>query len=83
MFLSGTLDRLAIHNNTRYNGYDVNDFTVEQFVIVSLDLGTWTYNHYWLPQGFDEVPPIEPNVGVLGDCLCFSYSYKVTYLIIW
>jgi len=82
-FFSGTLNRLAIHNNTWYNGYDVKDFTVEQFVIVSLDLGTVTYNHYWLPRGFHEVPPIEPNVGVLGDCLCFSYSYKVTYLIIW
>jgi hypothetical protein len=39
---------LAIHNNTLYNGYDVKDFTVEQFVIVSLDLGTETYNHYWV-----------------------------------
>jgi len=36
-----------------------------------------------LPRGFDEVPPAEPCVGVLGDCLCFSYCYKETDFIIW
>jgi len=61
----------------------VEDITVEQIVIVSLDLGTETYNQYRLPQGFDEVPLIEPTVGVLGDCLCFSYSYKMPNFIIW
>ncbi|XP_058739929.1 F-box/kelch-repeat protein At3g23880-like [Vicia villosa] len=57
--------------------------TVKQFVIVSLDLGTETYHLYQLPNAFDEVPPSKPNVGVLGDCLSFSYCYRETHFIIW
>jgi F-box interacting protein len=87
VFLNGTLNWLAIHNDipiTCYIGQEaVVDITVEQIVVVSLDLGTETYNQYRLPQGFDEVPPSEPTVGVLGDCLCFSYWYKETDFIIW
>jgi hypothetical protein len=29
------------------------------------------------------VPPALPDLGVLGDCLCFSYTYKETDFIIW
>ncbi|RHN79079.1 putative F-box domain-containing protein [Medicago truncatula] len=86
VFLNGTLNWLAVQNDvpiTRYSHLAVKDITVEQIVIVSLNLGTETYNQYRLPQGFAEVPLIEPTVGVLGDCLCFSYSYKRTNLIIW
>lgn len=82
VYLSGTLNWLAIHNDIHYNIKDKN-ITVEQFVIVSLDLGTETYNQYLLPRGFEEVPPTEPTVGVLGDCLCFSYSYKKTDFVLW
>ncbi|MCI51343.1 F-box family protein, partial [Trifolium medium] len=32
-----------------------------KFVIVSLDLGTETYNQYKFPRGFDEVPPGIPT----------------------
>jgi hypothetical protein len=42
-----------------------------------------TYNQYVVPCGFDEVPPVEPTIGVLGGCLCFSYSYKETDFVIW
>ena len=86
VFLNGTLNWLAVHNDipvTWYHDPVVQDITVEQIVIVSLDLGTESYNQYRLPQGVDEVPPIEPSVSVLGDCLCFSYSYKMTNFIIW
>ena len=83
VFFNGTLNWLAVHSNIEYSWLHVQDFTVEQFVIVSLDLGTETYNQYLLPRGFDKVPPAEPNLGVLGDCLCFSYSYKETDFIIW
>jgi len=75
VYLSGTLNWLAIHNNLHY---DFKDITVGQFVIVSLDLETETYNQYKLPRGFDEVPSKQPTVGVLGGCLCFSYLYKKT-----
>ena len=83
VFLNGTLNWLAIQNDVPITRYIVEDITVEQIVIVSLDLGTETYNQYRLPQGVDEVPPIEPSVSVLWDCLCFSYSYKMTNFIIW
>jgi len=84
--LNGTLNWLAVHNDipiTWYGDLAVEDITVEQIVIVSLDLGTESYNQYRLPLGFDEVPAEEPTVGVLRDCLCFSYCYKKTDFIIW
>ncbi|RHN46976.1 putative F-box domain-containing protein [Medicago truncatula] len=80
VYLSSTLNWLAIHNHLHYNSKNI---TVEQFVIISLDLGTETYNKYQLPRDFDEVPPEAPTVGVLGGSLCFSYSYKEPDFVIW
>ncbi|CAL5192734.1 unnamed protein product [Lathyrus oleraceus] len=83
VYLSGTVNWLAIHNNIHYNTYVIKNITVEDFVIVSLDLRTETYNQYRLPRDFDEVPPSDPTIGVLGGFLCFSYSYKNTDFVIW
>ncbi|KEH28793.1 putative F-box domain-containing protein [Medicago truncatula] len=86
VFLNSTFNWLAIYNDIPITWYwfpDLEDITVEQIVIVSLDLGTESYNQYRLPRGFDEMPTEEPTVGVLRDCLCFSYSYKETDFIIW
>ncbi|AES80285.2 F-box/kelch-repeat protein At3g23880 [Medicago truncatula] len=83
VYLSGTINWLAIHDEYWYNVSNVKDITVDQFVIVSLDLGTETYNQYRLPPSFDEVPPARPIVGVLEDCLCFCYCYKETDFIVW
>jgi len=80
VYLSSTLNWLAIHNHFDYNWKNV---TVEQFVIVSLDLGTETYSEYRLPHDFDEVPPTAPIVSVLGGFLCCSYFYKETDFLIW
>ncbi|GAU43839.1 hypothetical protein TSUD_174570 [Trifolium subterraneum] len=80
VYFSGSLNWLAIHNDFLYS---YKNITVEQFVIVSLDLGTETYNQYRLPSGFDEVPREEPTIGVLDGCLCFSYSYRETDFVIW
>jgi len=49
--------------------------------IVSLELETETYNQYVLPRGVDEVPPNSPAIGVLGGCLCFSYSHRELILL--
>jgi len=81
VYCSATFNWLAIHDGI--NGYDLEYITVEQLVIVSLDLGTETYSQYNLPCGFDELPPAAPIVGVLGGYLCFSYSYRHTYFVIW
>lgn len=61
----------------------MKDVIVEQFVIVSLDLGTETYDQYRLPHDFYDLPPIAPIVNVLGGFLCCSYFYKETNFIIW
>jgi len=80
VYLSSTLNWLAIHNDF---DYDIKNLRVEQFVIVSLDLGTETYNQYRLPRDFDEMPPALPIIAVLGGFLCCSYFYMETDFLIW
>ncbi|KEH40494.1 putative F-box domain-containing protein [Medicago truncatula] len=74
VYLSGTLNRLSIPNET-----------VEHSVIVSLDLETETYNQYMVPCGFDQVTHSynTPTIGVLGGCLCFSFLHKETDFVVW
>ncbi|XP_057427156.1 F-box/kelch-repeat protein At3g23880-like [Lotus japonicus] len=80
--LSGTLNWMALHNNlTPF--YDPKVITVENILILSLDLATETYTQFSLPQGFDEVPCVEPSVLVLMDCLCFCHVWKKTHFVIW
>jgi F-box interacting protein len=82
--LSGSVNWLAIHSY--FDGdykYDRNNIAIEQFVIISLDLGTETYNKLFPPQGFNEVPFVVPNLSVLKDCLCFSHDFKQTHFVIW
>jgi len=83
VYFRSTLNWLAIQNEFYYTVSNIKDITVEQFVIVSLDLGSETYNQYLLPRGFDEVPPVMPTIGVLGDRFCFSYCYKEIDFVIW
>ncbi|XP_058732570.1 F-box/kelch-repeat protein At3g23880-like [Vicia villosa] len=59
------------------------EISVEDLVIVSLDLGTETYNRYLLPQGFDELSSGKPTISVLGECLCFSYFHTGTGIVMW
>ncbi|GAU28171.1 hypothetical protein TSUD_313300 [Trifolium subterraneum] len=81
--LNGTINWLAI-NNYFYSFYEYESITrVEQFVIVSLDLSTETYKQYLLPQGFDEVPFVQPDLSVLMGCLCFSHDSKNMEFVLW
>ncbi|AES75965.1 F-box protein interaction domain protein [Medicago truncatula] len=82
VYLSGTVNWFAIRNKAIYNSYN-KDITVEQFMIISLDLGTETYKQFQTPRGVDEVPDIEPTIAVLMDCLCFSHYIKRTHFVIW
>jgi hypothetical protein len=61
----------------------LKNLTIEQFVIISLDLGTETYTKFLLPQCCDEVPLDRSTLCVLMDCLCFSYNFKNTRLVLW
>ncbi|GAU45635.1 hypothetical protein TSUD_175480 [Trifolium subterraneum] len=80
VYVSGAINWLAIRNKIEY---EWNDITVDDFVIVSLDLATETYRQLLPPSGFVEVPPVEPCVSVLMDCLCFSYRFKDTHFVLW
>jgi F-box interacting protein len=73
VYLSGSLNWLAIHN---INEYKYKDYKFGQFVIVSLDLGTETYNQYMLPRGVDGVPSGEPIVSVRGLPLFFVFIQR-------
>jgi len=66
----------------RYNCH-LKNLTVEQFVIISLDLGTETYTKLLLPQCCHEEPQHVPTLSVLMDCLYFSYDFKKTHFVIW
>ncbi|KAK2446178.1 F-box/kelch-repeat protein [Trifolium repens] len=80
--LNGTINWLAI-NKYFDSFYEYKHIThVEQFVIVSLDLSTETYKQLLLPQGFDEVPFVQPNLNVLKGCLCFSHDSKKTEFVL-
>lgn len=56
---------------------------MEHHVIVSLDLETEIYNQYMVPRAVDEVLPNSRTIGVLGGCLCFSYSHTGNDFVIW
>jgi hypothetical protein len=80
IYVSGTINWLAIRNN---EVYDWKSITIDQFVIISLDLGKETYRQLLPPRGFDRVPHVEPSISVLMDCLCFSHNIKGKYFVIW
>nr|XP_027192040.1 F-box/kelch-repeat protein At3g23880-like [Cicer arietinum] len=83
-YFSGTLNWLVIDNTNNFSYRVLKDVaTIEQFRILSLDLGTETYNKYMLPHVLDEMPPDMPSLTVLGDCLCFSYYPNKIDLVIW
>ncbi|XP_058741571.1 uncharacterized protein LOC131613948 [Vicia villosa] len=86
VYLNGTVNWLAIPNSKYFWGqYEEHEDlpAIDQFVIISLDLGTETYNQLLLPRDLVEVPTLLPTISVLRDCLCFSYHIKTTHFAIW
>ncbi|XP_004514290.1 F-box/kelch-repeat protein At3g06240-like [Cicer arietinum] len=75
VYLSGTINWLSA------SYYRI--VSVDQYMIISLDLGTEIYTQMQLPSGFDEMPRVSPTIGVLMDCLCFSYDFQQTHFVIW
>jgi len=80
VYVSGAINWLTIQNKTEY---EWNHISIDQFLILSLDLTTETYRLLLPPQGFVEVPPVDPAVTVLMDCLCFSHRFKETHFVLW
>ncbi|KEH16767.1 F-box and associated interaction domain protein [Medicago truncatula] len=80
VYFNNSLNWFAYQNNVCWNHH--LQF-IEQFVIISLDLGMETYTQMLLPQDFDEVHPHMPMVCVLMDCLCFSHHSDGYNFVIW
>jgi hypothetical protein len=80
VYFSNSINWVVRH---RYN-CDLKNLTIEEFVIVSLDLETETYSQLLLPRCCNENPfYITPSLFVFMDCLCFSYDFKKTHFVIW
>jgi F-box interacting protein len=85
VYLSGTINWLALRDYF-YSDYEfdnVSKITVEQYVIISLDLSTESYTQLLLPRGFDEVPRVQPTIVILTDSLCFGHDFKGSHFVIW
>ncbi|XP_058739597.1 F-box/kelch-repeat protein At3g23880-like [Vicia villosa] len=85
VYLNGTINWLAV-STTKYLWQVYEDEyipEIDQFLIISLDLGSEAYNQLLLPKGLVEAPPVLPTIAVLRDYLCFSYHFKTTHFVIW
>jgi len=71
----------------RQHNCHLKNITIEQLMIISLDLGTETYTELLLPRCCDvdlhDSTTLSPTLSVLNDCLCFSYTLKKTHYVIW
>ncbi|XP_058725745.1 F-box/kelch-repeat protein At3g23880-like [Vicia villosa] len=83
VYLNNSLNWFALRGIRRsYYHYRYTDLSVQQFVIISLDLGIETYTQFQFPHGFYQVPVAAPIVCVLMECLCFShYSIECNFVI--
>ncbi|XP_058756186.1 F-box/kelch-repeat protein At3g23880-like [Vicia villosa] len=83
VYLNNSLNWFALRDIHPYYHYRYTDLSVQQFVIISLDLGVETYRQFQFPRGFDQVPVVAPIVCQLRECLCFSHYSMECNFIIW
>ncbi|XP_058755857.1 F-box/kelch-repeat protein At3g23880-like [Vicia villosa] len=85
VYVSNSLNWFALRNDVDSSNFISKIFTVDELVIISLDLGTETYKlfRFTFLLDFDEVVVVEPNVCVLMECLCFSHSSKGYNFLVW
>ncbi|KEH22206.1 putative F-box associated interaction domain-containing protein [Medicago truncatula] len=81
VYLNGTVYWFS--NPNKSFKYSEKDFTVEQLMIISLDLSTEIYTRLLPPREVDEVPVVQQSLAVLRDRLCFSHMLKRTYFVVW
>ncbi|XP_045831670.1 F-box/kelch-repeat protein At3g23880-like [Trifolium pratense] len=79
--LNGTINWIALRDYVVNS--NITNITVDQCVILSLDLSTETYTQLLLPRRFDKVSCYRPKVVVLMGCLCFCHDFEKTHFIIW
>jgi len=87
VYLSGTFNWLVIRDYISSSGdfvvWNDSSITIEQLVILSLDLSTESYTQLLLPRGFDKVSRYESGLVVLRDTLCFFHDFEETHFVIW
>ena len=85
VYLSNSLNWFAVRNKVRsvYNPWQSRSLNLDQFFIISLDLGMETYALLHLPQSSDEVSHVMPIVSILMNCLCFTHFTKGDEFVIW
>jgi len=83
VYLNGRLNWLAIQDRpVSVDGWE--NIKANEFVIVSLDMGTEWYTQLMPPSGFDEMSSVTPpSLCILKDSLCFSHDYRRTEFVIW
>ena len=75
-FVNGSINWLARHSlNCHLN--ELENVTVDQLVILSLDMRTEAGKYMLLPIGLDEMPQNGPNLAVLRGRLCLYYYDKM------
>lgn len=85
VYLNGRLNWLAIQDRPVSDDVDGwENIKANEFVVVSLDLGTKSYTQLMPPCGFDEMSSVKPpSLCILKDSLCFSHDVRRTELVIW
>ncbi|KAK2449709.1 F-box/kelch-repeat protein [Trifolium repens] len=86
-----TIDNKGAHLNGTINWIVLRDYkinttvvSVDQYVILSLDLSTEKCTQLLLPQRFDDKEPWHPpKLVVLLDSLCFCHDIEETHFVIW
>jgi len=83
VYLNGRLNWLAIQDRP-VCVYGWDNIKANEFVVVSLDMGTESYTQLMPPCGFDEMSSVKPpSLCILKDSLCFSHDYRRTEFVIW
>ncbi|XP_058725750.1 F-box/kelch-repeat protein At3g23880-like [Vicia villosa] len=83
VYLNNSLNWFSLRGFRPNDCYRSRNLSVQQFVIISFDLGIETNTQILFPHDFDQVPDVPPIVCVLMECLCFSHFSKGCNFVIW
>lgn len=83
VYLNNSLNWFLLRDIHHYYRYHCTNLSVQQFMIISLDLEVQTYRHFRFPRGFDQVPVVALIGCGLRECICFSYYWSGYNFVIW
>jgi hypothetical protein len=79
--LNGTIKWIVLRDYNIKSSSTI--ITINQYVILSLDLSTEKCTQLLLPQRFDGKLWHTPKLVVLMGCLCFCHDFEETHFVIW